>query len=196
MEPREREMALAKIDEWRTKGNDELDPFNKYVSLFIAYNIFYALYEKTENSNDFKDSEGAISTLDLIPDRTELFQEMEPDLREYAQMIPVYEFREEYWPSNKARNRVAISQSLKQALNEKNANQAIEMLIKWLYKVRCNLVHGEKDYNDASQRKLLSKSSSLLDRYLLHVLKCYRATYGGVSRPLQPDEVWKVTDTS
>jgi hypothetical protein len=196
MEPRERDMALAKIDEWRAKADGDLDPFNKYVSLFIAYNVFYALYEKTRNADDFRDSEGAISTLDLISDRTELFQEMESDIREYAQIIPVYEFREEYWPTNKATNKIPISQSLKQALNEKNANQAIEMLIKWLYKVRCNLVHGEKNYNDASQRKLLSKSSSLLDKYLLHVLKCYRTTFGGVSQPIQPDEVWHVTDTS
>lgn len=40
------EELLKKIEEWQRKANDEADPFNNYISVFIAYNIFYNLYAK------------------------------------------------------------------------------------------------------------------------------------------------------
>jgi hypothetical protein len=55
--------------------------------------------------------------------------------------------------------------------------QTVDLLLKWLYKVRCNLVHGEKNYNDERQKNLLKQSSSLLIKILTHLLKAYRETY-------------------
>ena len=51
------------------------------------------------------------------------------------------------------------------------------MLLKWLYKVRCNLVHGEKNYNDEDQKKLLKMSSSLLKKVLQNAVETYRQFY-------------------
>lgn len=179
LENSERDLLLGRIEEWRTKAARERDAFNRYVSLFTAYNVFYSLYEKTKNpAAKFRDLYGAISTLDLITDRSLLFKEVRPDLEDYVRIIPVY--REEFWPpTQKGMEKVPIASSLKRALEEENADQAVEMLIKWLYRVRCNLVHGGKDFNDEGQKELLAKSSILLDKYMLHALKGYRDKYGG-----------------
>jgi hypothetical protein len=44
LEEAERDMLLEKVKEWLKKAKQERDAFNKYVSLFIAYNILYNLY--------------------------------------------------------------------------------------------------------------------------------------------------------
>jgi hypothetical protein len=90
-------------------------------------------------------------------------------------MIPI--FREEYWPTSRSPQRVALSETLKKVLKENDADMAIETLLKWLYKVRCNLVHGEKSYRDMHQRKLLEKSSFLLDKVLESLLDRYLRAY-------------------
>jgi hypothetical protein len=68
---REKEL-LEKIHEWQTKAGSEIDPFNKYISLFTAYNIFYNLYAKkkgtTTQNADFAsgDSKRATDTISLM----------------------------------------------------------------------------------------------------------------------------------
>lgn len=173
---------LEKIREWQTKANSESDPFDKYVSIFIAYNIFYNLYEKRKKSfsdTDFVsgDSKRAVSTVELVePD--ELFAQVVPDLARYVQIIPV--FREEYWPRKYVRKEsrgVALSERIKINFSGSNKKETIDLLIKWLYKVRCNLVHGVKSYKDAHQRELLEQSTSLLDKILTHLLQRYRQRF-------------------
>lgn len=180
MEEREREMLLGKIEEWQSKARFESDPFNKYVSIFIAYNIFYNLYEKTEHPSadlTYGDNKRAIATISLVTDGDQLLHSIDSDLKDYLEIIPV--FREEYWPTKRARKRVAISRTLKEAVKNGDAEKAVEMLLKWLYKVRCNLVHGEKGYNDEMQKRLLAKSSLLLDKVLQHFIESYREVYVG-----------------
>ncbi len=174
---REREL-LEKVKEWQTKADSETDPFNKYVSLFTAYNIFYNLYAKKKDMSPntdfvFGDSKRDTDTISLI-DVDQLFPLIESDLKEYLSIIPI--FREEYWKMRNAR--VPISQRLKASFEAKNKAQAIDLLIKWLYKVRCNLVHGEKSYHDTYQKRLLEISSVFLDRILRHLVSRYEQIYG------------------
>lgn len=169
------EELLEKIEEWRAKANSESDPFNKYTSVFIAYNIFYNLYAKRKSRNlqaDFTggDSKRATATISLI-EADQLFPLIEFNLREYVSIIPV--FREEYWPTRNSPKKVAIAKTLEESLHAKNAKKTIDMLIKWLYKVRCNLVHGVKSYRDTNQRRLLEMSSLLLDKILQHLITQY-----------------------
>ena len=178
MEEKERDMLLRKIEEWQTKARLESDSFNKYLSIFIAYNIFYNLYEKTRHPSadlTYGDKERAVATLSLLTNVDQLLRSIQSDLEDYLAIIPV--FREEYWPTKRARGKVAISRTLKEAVQEGDAMKAVEMLLKWLYKVRCNLVHGEKGYNDETQKRLLAKSSLLLDKVLQHLVESYRQSY-------------------
>lgn len=170
---------LEKVDEWQAKATCETDPFNKYVSVFIAYNIFYNLYAKKKSGNssvDFTqgDSKRATTTISLV-EVDPLFKSVESDLKEYLSLIPV--FRDEYWPKASSRKRVPISKTLKENFSAGNKKETIDLLIKWLYKVRCNLVHGEKSYRDTNQRKLLEISTKLLDKILRHLVSCYKQTY-------------------
>lgn len=171
---------LEKVEEWQNKAKRETDPFNKYVSIFIAYNIFYNLYAKKKTGNfqaDFSrsDSKRATATVSLVK-ADELFKTIEADLKEYTSIIPI--FREEYWPTRDLPRRVPISQTLKASFLVKDAKKTIDMLIKWLYKVRCNLVHGEKSYSDTQQRKLLETSTILLDKILKHLRSRYEQAFG------------------
>lgn len=170
---------LEKVDEWQTKANSESDPFNKYVSIFIAYNIFYNLYARKSGKfqADFarSDRKRATATISLVK-TDELFPLVESNLKEYITIIPV--FREECWPTQNSPKRVPISKMLKESFHAGNLKRTIDMLIKWLYKVRCNLVHGEKSYRDDNQKKLLEISTKLLDEILRHLISRYKQTYG------------------
>lgn len=46
---------LEKVDEWQAKARSETDPFNKYVSMFIANNIFYNLYAEKKSTRAYAD---------------------------------------------------------------------------------------------------------------------------------------------
>jgi hypothetical protein len=162
---------LKKIQEWVTKAESEADPFNRYLSLFIAYNIFYNLYKKTQNSDAdlfYGDSLRAIETQTLA-DSNFLIKTLEPELTEYINFIPVY--REEFWES------IPISRTLREVHDKENSSKTLDMLLRWLYKVRCNIIHGEKNYDDLQQKKLLGLSSILLEKVLAHLVDCYYKEY-------------------
>jgi len=117
---------LEKIEEWQAKANGESDPFNKYVSIFIAYNIFYNLYSRKRagfREQDFThhESRRATATISLIK-ADQLFKLIEPGLRRYILIIPV--FREEYWPTQWSSGNVPISETLKESFNARNTMQA------------------------------------------------------------------------
>jgi len=176
MSIREKEL-LEKVEEWQNKARCETDPFNKYISMFIAYNIFYNLYAKRKNPDaDFTrgDRTRATATINLI-EADQLYCLIKSDLKEYLLIIPV--FREEYWLTRNPPTKVPISKTLKESFYAKDTKKTIDMLIKWLYKVRCNLVHGEKSYRDEQQRKLLEMSSNLLDSILTHLVRRYKEIY-------------------
>ena len=70
-----------------------------------------------------------------------------------------------------------IRETLVKAFDDKNPQKTIDMLLKWLYKVRCNTVHGEKNYDDSEQKELLVQSSSLLEKILVHLMERYNLKY-------------------
>jgi len=167
-------MLLTKIEEWEEKARNEEDSFNKYLSVFIAYNIFYNLHKKTEDplaDLTYGDRLRAIEILPLL-DENGLFQSLEHEISAYIAFIPIY--KNEYWDKN---DTVPINTSFEEAFQKKDKKTTIEMLLKWLYKVRCNLVHGEKNYNDKDQKKLLKMSSSLLKKVLQNAVETYRQFY-------------------
>lgn len=144
------------------------------MSIFIAYNIFYNLYKKTEYPSadlTYGDSIRAIEPQSLI-DSGKLLELLRSELKEYLEFIPIY--REEFWNKQK---RVPIFKTLDSAFKAGDAKKIIEMLLKWLYKVRCNLIHGEKNYDDTEQKKLLAQSSSLLEKILSHAVNSYCQLY-------------------
>lgn len=156
----ERDNLLRKIEEWEIKAQNENDPFNKHLSIFIAYNIFYNLYKKSDYPDaDLSrgDSKRAIATLALMK-KDELFNTLKLDINRYLGIIPAY--REEYW------DHVKISEALLEAYERQDTRQSLGLLLKMLYKVRCNLVLGEKNYDDKLQKSLLPMSSLLMEKIM------------------------------
>lgn len=170
----ERDMLLNKIEEWKLKAQSEPDPFNKYISIFISFNILYNLYKKTENPRadlTVDDRKRATEILFLL-DTEILYQVIRPCLKEYLNLIPIY--KDEYW---NRKDSTPINRVLGEAFARRDTKKTMEMLLKWLYKVRCNLVHGEKDYNDQRQKQMLAMSSTLMEKILDHALESYRNLY-------------------
>ncbi len=142
--------------------------------MFVAYNIFYNLYDRTKTpsaDHTFGDGRRALATIELVENADSLLDSMRGRLEEYLEVIPV--FREEYWP----RKKVPISRTLRRAFKEGDGRLTVELLLKWLYKVRCNLVHGDKRYDDEAQAALLAQSSLLLGRLLDYFIDRYSSIY-------------------
>src|SRR5437879_61078 len=147
----ERGYLLERIQQWQLKARKEPDPFDRYVSFFVAYNTFYNLYWKTENPTDnllSGDKRRSISPRGLIADHKRLVDELAPHLTDYLILIPIY--NEEFWTirerGQQSIKREPISKLLKEAFKNGWSSETIEFLLKWLYVERCNLVHGQKDY--------------------------------------------------
>ena len=123
-------LTLEKINGWRNKSYSEDDPIDKYISLFISYNIFYNLYAITEKSENIdgewitikrKDFDEAIhkrdkkkvtKPIDLV-NVDVLYQHVKnDDLEGYLYIIS--RFREEYWGSQE------IKRSLRRNFRDPN----------------------------------------------------------------------------
>ena len=162
-DPSWRSYLLSRVRDYQSKSRAEEDPFNRYASIFIAYNTLYSLYGEMlfpEADLSRKDFELAVGASELVSAPRTLIEHLQPELGLYLELIPV--FREEYY--SESRTRIPISVALKDAVARGEDFRAVQMLLRWLYKVRCNLFHGEKDYSDSQQRRMLDLSATLLQR--------------------------------
>lgn len=169
-----RALGIRKAREWKEKARAEQDPFNKYFSLFVGYNIMYNLYAETineESASDREDSSRAAAAIGLLDrrEREELMHtHLSGMLSEY--LCTITRFKDEKW---KKKDGNTIRTKLREAFQQKDWPITFEMLVKWLYKVRCNLFHGEKGRNDRDQELLLRESSMLLDPILGAFIESY-----------------------
>lgn len=161
---------LDKVERWVQKAQGESDEFDKFISYSIAFNILYNMYAKRINpSLDLSrgDNNRAIEIINLITDK-KIFVKTLPSLCEYMNMIPVS--KEEYWGQRK----IPIAASLRRSYNKNDANGILEYLFKWLYKVRCNLVHGEKEYDENKWEAMLKFSNELFDKIIKQLIANYQ----------------------
>src|SRR5438094_3036666 len=166
---------LEKTFDWVAKSRTDTDPYDKYVSIFIAFNIFYNLVAKTRNPRTnlrFGDGKRAIGVRKLL-DSSAVISHLGEFLDAYLPMIPVSS--EEYLD-----NGIPIADTLRKAYAAGDAEQALEFLLRWLYRVRCNLFHGNKDFNVQTQREMLRRSSMILDIVLGELVSGYCRGFGVV----------------
>jgi Apea-like HEPN len=170
-------VMLDKVVEWCAKAEHDDDPFDRYVSYFIAFNILYNTYAVELRSGvdlSTGDRTRAVGAGNLITNASLAIENMGSALTDYIRMIPIY--GEEYWHTW-GKPDIPISQSLKESFDHRDHPNTIMYLLMWLYKVRCNLVHGGKGYGDPKQRTLLIMSSDILARLLDNLISNYRAGY-------------------
>src|SRR5207302_10226127 len=141
---------LAKIYDWLAKSRTDTDPYDSYISVFIAFNIFYNLNAKTRNPRTnlrFGDGKRAVDVWRFV-DAATLMTRLGKHLDSYVNLIPVE--TEEYLDGG-----IPIAATLRQSYRTGAAQQATEFLFRWLYRVRCNLFHGSKNFNVETQGEML-----------------------------------------
>ncbi|MFW9879735.1 MAG: hypothetical protein ACFFG0_42210 [Candidatus Thorarchaeota archaeon] len=162
---------LTRIGNWMKKANLTKDSFDKYIANFIAFNMLYNLWHKMKNpkakEKQSRDCAKLMATLELIDLNCPLKIKDDVDklrdiLIKYGLVVEIYEWK------NKKYEFVGLAQDVLEEYCDEN-EESIKYLLKTLYKIRCNLVHGEKDYEER-QNKLLNQSSFILEKILFYLI--------------------------
>lgn len=162
---------LRRINGWMEKANSTRDAFDKYVATFIAFNMFYNLWHKIKNptAKEKQPQEGIklMGVLELVnfedpPNLTHLVDDLIKILEEDQLFVEIYEWK------NKKLEFTGLAQDVLTKHRGQN-DKLMKYILKTLYKIRCNLVHGEKGYEDR-QIRLLNKSSEILKVKLLYLI--------------------------
>jgi hypothetical protein len=160
-----------RIRQWISKSDTTTDAFDKYISLFIAFNMFYNLWNRVKNpeKKEIRENDGVkvMNVIELIePSRFPISKEdiikLTDILIEDRLVVEIYSWN----------NKKLVLEGFAQDLlcnNMQNNDKLIHYLIKTLYKIRCNLVHGEKGYEER-QLRLLNQSSKILRDLLEQLL--------------------------
>jgi len=152
------------IQKWMQKTYQ--DSYDRYMFRWIAFNIFYNLnYQKRfPNKSLFKTSEGnrIKGVLKKLPDRgvsliKKIIQE-NPDYLDF--LIRIF-------------NLDNLHQEVKSLVCQNEYKKAILKFLELLYKIRCDLMHGDKDPTDEDVSKLLEDSSKILETVMAVLLEPY-----------------------
>ena len=167
--------VLERADQWILKAKQEPDQFNRFMSFWVAYNMIYGIYTKRvkpKESITWFDREKAIRTTILLKDSCHLKSDLVHLASELYDRTSV--FREEYWKRN---DTTSLRQHLISSLRNDNFEYTLETILKILYKIRCNLFHGEKSYYDYNQRQLLEVCNVILDKILQETIRLFKLTF-------------------
>jgi hypothetical protein len=162
---------IPRIKAWITKSDETNDAFDKYLALFISANMFYNLWAKIKNPNidyeDLGDRKKFMETIELID-----FQSIPFSKGDINELIEILIEESLIVEIKKKENRRWVTDGLAQEKLQENIDnneQLTKYLWETLYKIRCNLVHGEKGY-EQRQVRLLNKCSSLLKNILTNLI--------------------------
>lgn len=164
--------VLERAEQWQEKANNQNNSFDRFISLWIAYNMVYGLYSKKECPNESPmENEGgkAIRIKKLIRDSEPLKQYLIQITPEFAEMLNI--FREEHWKKDK----ISLREHLLNASKKRSYEHLLDTILKLLYKIRCNLFHGQKELISESQNRLLELCSNLLEIILQESINRFRA---------------------
>src|SRR5271169_1360011 len=93
LNPEARNKLLSKAEGWIQKAERERDPFDRYMSYFVAFKILYDIYAKEMNTDadlSLGDSRRAVEIGELIPDKEELLRDLKKPFRDYLEIIPAF----------------------------------------------------------------------------------------------------------
>lgn len=158
------EKVLERVKQWQIKASQENNSFNRFISLWIAYNMIYGIYSKKEypleSFDKNNDGEKAVRIKNLLINSEPLKQYLIQNTSELADSLAP--FREEYWK----KDQISLIKHLHNASRKRSYEHLIDTILKILYKIRCNLFHGEKEFLNGSQNELLRICSNILEEIL------------------------------
>lgn len=159
---------IERIISWIEKSNSGADGIDKYIYTFISFNMFYNYYallsEGPKINLEINDKKKALKPIKkLLNDHQGFFKSIEGEINDFLLSCKNFEILID--KDKKDANK--LMEQLKNSNNNKKKYSEINLLIfKMLYKIRCNLIHGEKE-NNYYQKELLGKSSVVLIKYLV-----------------------------
>lgn len=150
------------INGWISKSDGTEDKFDKFISLFIAFNIFYNLYARTKNpqANLYNNNENALQVADLL--------KINPDNLGLIKDFYKYVMESKFTLEN--RKKENLLKKLNEQLDSyekicRNEKELLKISLECLYIVRCNLLHGVKNVIK-KQKILMENSTNLLKSFL------------------------------
>ena len=165
---------LPRIKKWFEKAERSKDAFDKYISFFIATNILYGVWAKIsqfrENPDKINDKKEFLNLQDLIDSKEEFILKSN-----IPRLVKILE-EERLIVKIKVNHSNKFAQELFRE-HRGDSEKETEFLLETLYKVRCNLFHGEKGYEER-QVKLLNHCSSILKVLIETCLDKIHSTYG------------------
>ena len=172
-----RDFLISKASEWISKGDHENDPFNRFFSYFLAYNALYNLYAKMKDPYvdlSIGDKSRASKIKELIINPNQLVHSVDEDIKSFITLLKY--FRKEKWTKKSSEY---INDSLERSYNNRNYTLVLRDILRMLYKLRCNLFHGEKNINAQNQRELMDVSNKILKTILNNILNRLRGNARG-----------------
>ena len=178
---------------WRNKANeynsnDLIDYFDKFFTLFVVYNRIYNVVVAILNEKGELDTlkqQGKIDKRKIEPydnkaaticvahflrgDLQAIIEENQNQIEEFKNIIKNQLF---YIDLNHGHPQRKRDLDLLHGLESDDNLLIVESLLKILYKIRCNIFHGEKGYNN-EQRLILEPANNciqnLIDRLIIKV---------------------------
>jgi hypothetical protein len=152
------------IKRWLEKSKDEENSFDRFISLWISFNAFYAAEHLLESENQ--------QITNIKNEYKRLFAELTSDSPESFEAFKDY-------IETKPQNTGFIQDLRYQVDKEKHKKryQSIGSLCEYLdcvYQVRCNLFHGGKNLEDGQDQKIVSRA---YDSLLAFLEKVYQSAY-------------------
>jgi len=150
--------SLEKCRDWYVGSLEHQDPSDKFLSIWIAFNIMYNLYNALidrEHKDEYYDEKKAIGIQKLL--------HSESIMKQIINLPELIKFLNQYNISKTSKKEtIRYNVNLQKAYEGGNHKEAFENLLKCLYKIRCSLFHGVKARDDERQKKLLTRCYGVL----------------------------------
>jgi len=161
--------SLRRCIDWYVGSLEHKDSSDKFLAIWIAFNIMYNLYDALNNpshKNEYKDRKKAIDIRALLDSKSIIKQRLNmPDL--------VKLFNKYNISSRRGGTIIKHNVHLQQAYEQGKYKEALKNLLECLYKIRCNLFHGVKGRDDFRQEILLERCYSVLQILVKEAFSAY-----------------------
>ncbi len=146
-----------KADSYAGKKNDLASTFDEFVTRFIVYNVLYNLCaEKLICGKKVGDKKKATEAVfDVLQRKSaHLLSVMAPDIEKLNNIISENGYIID--TDGPANNNVMLKK-----MSSSNTDEKIKSVLNCLYKLRCNLIHGDKEYMEEQQPLLATANNCL-----------------------------------
>lgn len=146
-----------KADSYAGKKNDLAATFDEFVTRFIVYNVLYNLCaEKLAYGKKVGDKKKTTEAVfDVLQRKSaHLLSVMTPDIEKLNNIISENGYIID--TDDPANNNVMLKK-----MSSSNTDERIKSVLNCLYKLRCNLIHGDKEYMEEQQPLLATANNCL-----------------------------------